>query len=283
MQLAVIKRVLNSLFKVSCIDFKCNLQYKIITLFNLIKKGIIPHLLGFTPTLTKYRFSDCILNVKFMDLTFDFLCPKGLTFHIYMNPYFHEYDISTFIYDTLEEGDTFIDIGAMGGLYSIIASKLVGNKGKVISVEPNPDNLHFLQKNIELNNLHNIALVEKAAGERTAKITLHYDEKSPELTSVHKRGKKKSFETEMVTLDSLTEKEEAVKILKVDAEGYDEEVLEGARKTLQKTHCCIVETNNETIRKAFTQLGFICETMHPSGYVCALRTVGTAYFIDRKT
>jgi len=86
-----------------------------------------------------------------------------------MNPYFHEHDISTFIYDTLEEGDTFIDIGAMGWLYSVISSKLVGNKEKAISVEPNRDSLCFLQKNIELNNLRNMTLVKKAIGEKTVK------------------------------------------------------------------------------------------------------------------
>lgn len=191
--LTMIKQAFNSLFKISCTDFKCNLQYKIITLFNLIKKGIIPHFLGFTPPLTKCKFDDCILNVKFNDLAFDFFCPKGKTFHICMNPYFHEYDISTFIYDTLEEGDTIIDIGAMGGLYSIISSRIVGNKGKVISAEPNPDNLRFLQKNIELNNLHNITLVKKAIGEKNSKVTLYYDKESTELTSVFKGEREKKF------------------------------------------------------------------------------------------
>jgi FkbM family methyltransferase len=195
-----------------------------------------------------------------------------------MNPYFHEYDISTFIYDTLEEGDTIIDIGAMGGLYSIISSRIVGNKGKVISAEPNPDNLRFLQKNIELNNLHNITLVKKAIGEKNSKVTLYYDKESTELTSVFEGERRKNFETKMVTLDSLTEKVGFVKILKIDSEGCDERVLEGGRKTLQKTHYCIVETNNEIIRASLSQLGFNCEIMHPSAYLLATRTIGSARY-----
>jgi FkbM family methyltransferase len=189
-----------------------------------------------------------------------------------MNPYFHEYDISTFVYGTLEEGDTFVDVGAMGGLYSIISSRIVGNKGKVIAAEPNPYNVRFLQKNIELNNLHNITLVEKAIGEKKRKVTLYYDKESTESTSIFRGERKKSFETEMVTLDSLTEKGGFVKMLKIDSEGYDEKVLEGAIKTLQKTHCCIIETNNEIIRTSLSQLGFNCEIMYPSAYLLATRT-----------
>jgi len=281
--LTMIKQALYSLFRVSCVHFRSNLQYKMITLFNVVKKGIIPNILDFTPSLTKYRFNDCILTVKFKNLTFNFLCPKGKMFHIYMNPYFHEYDVSSFVCDTLEEGDVFIDIGAMGGLYSVISSTIVGNKGKVISVEPNPDNYCFLQKNIALNSLDNIILVRKAVGEKNSKVTLYYDKESTELTSAFKGKSKESFETEMVTLDSLMEKEPVVKILKVDTEGYDEKVLEGARKTLQKTHYCIVETNDEIIRKLFRQLGFNCTTMHPSGYLLAKRTIRAGPVYKPKT
>jgi len=192
-----------------------------------------------------------------------------------MNPHFHEYDTSTFIYNSLEDGDIFIDIGAMGGLYSIISSKLVGNTGIVISVEPNPDNIYFLQKNIELNNLHNIILVKKAIGEKKGKITLYYDKESTEITSYHKGYRKNYFETELVTLDSLTENMLIIKILKVDTEGYDEKVLEGASKTLLKTHYVIVETNNEKIRKTLINSGFYCQTMHPSSYLLATRTIET--------
>jgi len=278
----MIKQAFNSLFRVSCKDFKCNLQFKIITLLNLIKKGAIS-ILGFTPNLTMYKFNECVLSVKFNKLTFYFLCPKDRTFHIYMNPYFHEYDISTFIYDTLGEGDTFMDIGAMGGLYSIISAIRVGKKGKVISVEPNPDNLHFLQRNIELNNLHNITLVKTAVGEKNSKITLYYDPESTESTSLYKGERKKSFEVEMVTLDAISEKEVNVKILKIDTEGCDEKVLRGGRKTLQKTDYCIVETNNESIRKLLNHQGFNYQTMHPSGYLLAKRNVRTDLCINLKT
>ena len=275
----MIKRAFKSLFNVSCTNFKCRLQYKIIIFLSLIKK-VIGHISGFCFRSTNWRFQDCIINVKFNSLTFDFYCPKGKSFNIYMNPYFHEYDISMFIYDSLEDGDTFIDIGAMGGLYSIISSKLVGNNGFVISVEPNPDNIYFLQKNIKLNNLHNITLVKKAVGEIKNKIMLYYDKESTELTSYHKGYKKKRFETEMVTLDSLTANVSNVKILKVDTEGYDDKVLEGASKTLQKTHYVIVETNNEKIRKLLIHSGFQCQKMYPSNYLIAKRTIKTNQLIN---
>lgn len=119
------------------------------------------HILGFSPRSINWKFSDCIINIKFNNLKLDFFCPKDKSFNRYMNPYFHEYDISTFIYHTLEEGDTFIDVGAMSGLYTIIAGKILGNKGNVISVEPNPECLQNLQKNNGLNNCINVTLLKK--------------------------------------------------------------------------------------------------------------------------
>lgn len=282
-RIVMIKRVLKSFFNVSGANFKCNLQYKAILLLNLIKKGLFQYIFGSSIGLTNWRFDDCIIHVKFEGLNFNFFCSKDKTFNIFMNPYFHEYDISMFILDVLEEGDTFIDIGAMGGLYSIIASKLVGNKGTIISVEPLPDNLFVLQKNIKLNDLTNITLFKKAVGEINRKITLYYDKESTELTSTFKGERKNTLETELVTLDTLIETELIVKILKIDTEGYDEKVLEGASRVLQKTHYVIVETNNEIIRKLLVQSGFICKTMHPSNYVLGTRIIGTNQLINRKT
>lgn len=50
----------------------------------------------------------------------------------------------------LRAGDTFVDVGAHHGLYSIHASKLVGSEGRVIVVEPNPPSPERLRANLAL-------------------------------------------------------------------------------------------------------------------------------------
>jgi predicted O-methyltransferase YrrM len=56
----------------------------------------------------------------------------------------------------LKRGDTFIDVGAHVGFFSMIAAKLVGEDGEVYSFEMNPDNYSMLVMNAGLNNFRNI-------------------------------------------------------------------------------------------------------------------------------
>ena len=56
----------------------------------------------------------------------------------------------------LKRGDTFLDIGAHVGFFSMIAAKLVGDEGEVYSFEMNPDNYSMLVMNAGLNNFRNI-------------------------------------------------------------------------------------------------------------------------------
>lgn len=60
------------------------------------------------------------------------------------------------------EGDTIIDAGANIGMFTIRAAKKVGQKGNVIAIEPNPDNLKFLRQNIEINGIHSVRVIDKA-------------------------------------------------------------------------------------------------------------------------
>lgn len=58
----------------------------------------------------------------------------------------------------VRHGMTVIDLGANIGYYTLIASKLVGESGKVYAFEPEPDNFNILVKNININNLKNVVV-----------------------------------------------------------------------------------------------------------------------------
>ena len=145
----------------------------------------------------------------------------------------------------------------------------------MISIEPNPVCLSDLHRNIELNNLVNVTVLEKAIGERNGRITMYYDEERIENASAFKGSQTNSFETAIVTLDSISVRESSIKIVKIDTEGYDAKILEGARRTLQMTQYVLIEMDNEPTRNMLSNLGFSCERLRPSGYVLATRTSST--------
>ncbi len=65
----------------------------------------------------------------------------------------------------IHTGDTVVDIGANIGYYTLLMSNLVGNGGKVFAFEPEPKNFEILQKNLELNQIKNVIVEQKAVSE----------------------------------------------------------------------------------------------------------------------
>jgi FkbM family methyltransferase len=193
-------------------------------------------------------------------------------FHIFMNPYFHEYDITQFVLQKLESGDLFIDVGAMGGLYCIIASHLVGPTGSVLAIEPHPQNVSNLLTNLHLNNLSNVHVIPKAVGEREAIVSFYRCDERTEQSSLIQGNCATSTPMAMVTVDSLVHPNLPVKILKIDTEGYDYQVLQGASRTLQNTDYVITETLTPNMCDLLEHAGFRLTSMHPSQYYVATRT-----------
>jgi FkbM family methyltransferase len=74
-----------------------------------------------------------------------------------------EPNLTSFIQNRLRSGDTFIDVGANIGYFSLLASKLVGRTGKVISIEASPSIFRMLKKNVEINAAKNIRIINSAA------------------------------------------------------------------------------------------------------------------------
>src|SRR5262245_36942849 len=74
---------------------------------------------------------------------------------------------------TPKTGDTVIDVGAHLGVYTIIASRKVGLKGKVISIEADPGNFEILNQNIIINQLENVTALNFAAYSKEEELKLY--------------------------------------------------------------------------------------------------------------
>lgn len=82
----------------------------------------------------------------------------GLEFLI--KPHHEEFETEIFKKE-IKKGDTVLDLGAHIGYYTLLAAKLVGEKGKVFAFEPEPTNFALLKKNIKINNYQNVIPVQK--------------------------------------------------------------------------------------------------------------------------
>lgn len=143
------------------------------------------------------------------------------------------------------EGGVFIDIGANLGKYTVLMGKKLRNKGFVISIEPENHTVKLLKQNIVLNKLKNVVVIEKACSSKTGKSTLYLEgtKYSGGLHSLKKYTHHvNEIEIEVETLDSIISRLgfKGVDLIKIDVEGNELEVLQGAQKIMKKYHPRII-------------------------------------------
>jgi FkbM family methyltransferase len=154
------------------------------------------------------------------------------------------------------QGDIVIDIGAHIGKYTIIASKRVGENGKVIAIEAHSGNYEMLNRNIKLNGLANVITLNYAVYSKEAKIKLFLpDEKSNHtiyntLIPTRAKDEEKFVEVNADTLDNLLQQNgisnAEVNWLKIDVEGAELEVLKGAHDIMSNSNdiALLIEVHN---------------------------------------
>lgn len=143
-------------------------------------------------------------------------------------------------------GDTVIDAGANIGFFTILLSKLVGETGHVIAVEPSPRNLAKLRANIELNGCTNVEVIDKALSDKSGEMIKFYE--NPLDSGMDGcAGEKASFEVLTTTLDALC-LDKTPRLLKLDIEGSETQALRGV-KNLAEWHpdFIVCETNEAAL------------------------------------
>jgi FkbM family methyltransferase len=174
----------------------------------------------------------------------------------------HEDDIIDHF--TPKEGDIVVDIGAHMGRYTIIGSKRVGMKGKVIAIEAHSRNYGILNRNIKLNHLTNIIALNYAAYSKMTQLKLYLPDEESGYTMHHsimfnylsskyalnEKDKNKFIQVRANTLDNLLQQngisQEQVNWIKIDVEGAEYEVLKGATNILSKSKdiALLIEVHN---------------------------------------
>ena len=156
-------------------------------------------------------------------------------------------------------GDIVIDVGAAFGFYTIMASKRVGQQGKVVAIEPQPNILEMLNRNIELNKLANTTTLNYAVYSERSKVRLYNN-----YSIIQERAGQSLqnyIEVSADTLDNLLRQVgiDEVNWIKVDVEGAELEVLKGAVGILSRSSdiSLLVEVHSPDLLKPILEL---CES-----------------------
>ncbi len=145
----------------------------------------------------------------------------------------YEYGKQSIFTKLVKEGSVLFDIGAHVGYYTLLSSILTGPKGKVFAFEPLPDNIIYLKKHIQLNNITNVSIVEAAVSDCCGQAYFdhgppsHLGRRSSYIGRLSPRGK---LLVRTVSLDGLYSKGDITipNYMKIDVEGNEILVLRGA-------------------------------------------------------
>lgn len=151
-----------------------------------------------------------------------------------LTPIFKNFELSVREVFQPKKGEVVIDVGAYIGSYTLTASKLVGNEGKVIAIEANPSFFDSLLFNVQLNQADNVIPLNLAAWDREATLELHIGYVSlPSLLGLPQEVSR-AVKVKAAPLDKILSELglNEVDWVKIDVEGAEVEVLRGMEKTM---------------------------------------------------
>jgi FkbM family methyltransferase len=183
---------------------------------------------------------------------------------------FRERVFMSLLYEEISEGDVCIDLGSNIGFTTLFMSEKAGKTGKVYAIEPDPWNVNMLKQNITRNGFdHNTTVYEVAVSDKKAEIEFWQSEKS-NLSSVQKtKHSTKSIKVQGHSLETFLEDKDYPNFIKMDIEGHEVKVFEGALNYFKNNHKGTTrillevhphfyneENNFEAILKEFFSIGF---------------------------
>jgi FkbM family methyltransferase len=172
----------------------------------------------------------------------------GATGNIYAG--LHEFADMMFVLHFLRKGDLFLDVGANIGSYTILASGVC--RAAVWAFEPDPNTVRSLKRNVELNDLNSLVTVyELALGSTAGEVpfTVGQDTENRVVTNA---GDTNIRMVNQQPLDALNRADAQPIMIKMDVEGYEEEVLRGGQRLLANEALKVIEI--ETANSASVEL-----------------------------
>jgi len=152
-----------------------------------------------------------------------------------------EPNLTAWIRKTLQPGDTFVDIGANLGYFSLLASGLVGPTGKVVAIEPAPQTFGVLTANLKANDARNVRPVNLAVWDREEKLPIFVAPDAITGTSTLVAAWAEQWdlvgrcEVSSAPLSAILDQKEikTARLIKIDVEGAEWRVISGIASVLE--------------------------------------------------
>ncbi len=177
----------------------------------------------------------------------------------------YEPAIQAVLESTLRAGDVAFDIGANLGYFTLVMAKQVEPGGRVVSFEPDPEMFSALTRNVGRNvhGSNGIVTVAAAVGAEAGAVRFARGWRSTRGKIVPDGG---DLEVELMKVDDAADRFGAPRVMKIDVEGAEFDVLSGARAVLKgEKPLVLVEVHSEELERRCARL------LEEFGYECAQR------------
>lgn len=177
----------------------------------------------------------------------------------------HEIGVQQLLAEVLRPGMVYYDVGANVGFFAVIAARFIGPAGRVVCFEPLPANARQIEYNAQLNGFSTIQVRLEALGGSNRMETFQTSAEPTwgMLATVGKAPDKASgcIQVNVRTLDSLYAAGGLPRpnLIKIDIEGAEAEMLEGAAATLSTCRPLLVielHSTNDAVLAALDKLGY---------------------------
>jgi FkbM family methyltransferase len=187
----------------------------------------------------------------------DFLVGKPIAQHKYWEPH-----ITTIIRRELKPDNTFVDIGANVGWFTLLAASILRHGGRVFAIEPNYNNLQLLYRSIIANRLQNVIVYPYAVTEANHILQLNSARSNGFVSQVGDVGNSTTY-VQGVNLDNLLKDEPKIDFIKIDIEGHEPVALKGMQGIIKKHRPLIITEFYPKLIKAYSRI-------EPTDYIKAL-------------
>jgi len=176
------------------------------------------------------------------------------TQNLWENPDFFRRDTRLFR-RWLRPGDTVIDCGANVGLLTLVSASSIGPSGTVYAIEAHPKIVGYLRANVALNSASNVKVFHFAVGEKEGTVDFS-DQGADDGNHVVPAGT--GIAVPMKPLDAIVPAGTPVRLLKLDVEGYEKMVLDGARALMPTVETVYFESSDFL----FDRYGYTCRDVY---------------------
>jgi FkbM family methyltransferase len=185
---------------------------------------------------------------------------------------------------TLAPGAVLYDVGANIGFFSLVGARLAGPEGRVYAFEPVAANAAAIRRNMELNGVGNVRVVERALSDAPGRARLQLVEDLSwsrlEATGAHPLTTE-IVEVELATVDDLVATGEVPPpaAVKIDVEGSELEVLRGMEETIRgqgPAIVCELHGTGAAFAELMRSFGYAVQNLDGTGPVEASDALGHA-------